>query len=163
VVGDADVPDSKVQHAINVAAQYLDNDGDGIADTAVACDVKKNTALLFMAATDAGSEKVKNDHTFMEKIYKKHNYTQDLWGSETHPGSNVANGDPFDATLEEVLHLITNGYAAVWPEAFAFRNSKSKLTKAMDKARGGVFEKPPKSYPSNAWYTYNDSTCDYGC
>jgi hypothetical protein len=31
----------------------------------------------------------------------------------------------------------------------------------MDIARGGKFLTIPSSYPSNAWYTYNDSTCDY--
>jgi len=33
----------------------------------------------------------------------------------------------------------------------------------MDSARGGYFAAPPQSYPSGAWYTYDDSTCDYQC
>jgi hypothetical protein len=31
----------------------------------------------------------------------------------------------------------------------------------MDIARGGKFLNIPNSYPDNAWYTYDDQTCDY--
>ena len=33
----------------------------------------------------------------------------------------------------------------------------------MDIARGGYFKNVPNSYPTNAWYTYNDQSCDYSC
>ena len=33
----------------------------------------------------------------------------------------------------------------------------------MDKARGGQFTEIPNQYPSSAWYTYDDETCDYKC
>ena len=33
----------------------------------------------------------------------------------------------------------------------------------MDIARGGYFPTVPQSYPSNAWYTYYDYTCEYEC
>ena len=33
----------------------------------------------------------------------------------------------------------------------------------MDIARGGNFQNPPATYPSEAWYTYDDTTCDYNC
>ena len=33
----------------------------------------------------------------------------------------------------------------------------------MDLARGGQFDDIPSGYPNNAWYTYDDRTCDYGC
>ena len=31
----------------------------------------------------------------------------------------------------------------------------------MDIARGGQFITIPKHYPANAWYSYDDQTCDY--
>lgn len=31
----------------------------------------------------------------------------------------------------------------------------------MDIARGGQFMTIPNTYPENAWYTYDDATCDY--
>jgi len=33
----------------------------------------------------------------------------------------------------------------------------------MDIARGGHFEEVPQQYPAEAWFTYDDETCDYGC
>ena len=33
----------------------------------------------------------------------------------------------------------------------------------MNNARGGYFRKVPKSYPDNAYFTYDDKTCDYEC
>merc|ERR1711988_1211570 len=70
-----------------------------------------------------------------------------------------------DASLEEIWHMITSvGYAKAFPTTFATAStSNSLLTQAMDVARGGKFTTIPSSYPSTAWYTYNDSTCDYQC
>lgn len=34
---------------------------------------------------------------------------------------------------------------------------------ATDAARGGRFETAPTSYPSDAWYTYDDETCNRVC
>jgi hypothetical protein len=33
----------------------------------------------------------------------------------------------------------------------------------MDLARGGYFETIPDAYPDDAWYHYDDTTCDYRC
>ena len=33
----------------------------------------------------------------------------------------------------------------------------------MDIARGGRFLWVPSSYPEEAWYSYDDRTCDYNC
>ena len=69
----------------------------------------------------------------------------------------------FDASLEEVLHLVnTAGHAFAYPEAFGLKHDTA-LSKAMDLARGGRFERPPRRYPEGAWYTYDDPTCDYEC
>ena len=71
----------------------------------------------------------------------------------------------FDAGLEENLHTISAiGYANAYPEAFAEGpNSNSRLTLAMDKARGGHFLSIPNPYPDGAWYHYDDETCNYNC
>ena len=37
------------------------------------------------------------------------------------------------------------------------------IANAMDKARGGHFQKAPDEYPEGAWYSYDDETCDYDC
>jgi len=33
----------------------------------------------------------------------------------------------------------------------------------MDIARGGEFTSIPSTYPSGAWYSYDDETCTYDC
>ena len=87
--------------------------------------------------------------------------TQNLFGTECHPAQT---SDPFDATLEEVLHITTTGYAITYPSAFGTSaTTPSRLTKAMDVARGGHFTKIPKNYPTTAWYRYKDKTCIYKC
>ena len=64
-------------------------------------------------------------------------------------------------TLEEITSV---GYAKAFPTTFAESStSNSLLTQAMDVARGGKFTTIPASYPSTAWYTYTDSTCNYDC
>ena len=86
---------------------------------------------------------------------------QDLYGEETHPAG--ASQGVFDAAYEEVLHLITHaGYAHAYPGIFGERPG-TKLSIAMDRARGRRFLKVPARYPAKAWYTYDDETCDYGC
>lgn len=69
----------------------------------------------------------------------------------------------FDATLEEVLHLITHvGYTNVCLGVFG-EQAQSELANAIDIARGGYFEEIPSNYPENAWYYYDDETCEYDC
>ena len=71
---------------------------------------------------------------------------------------------PEDATVEEVIHTINAiGHSAVYPGAFSIDPNSSLLTQAMDSARGGQFVSHPGTYPSDAWYHYEDVTCDYGC
>jgi hypothetical protein len=72
-----------------------------------------------------------------------------------------AQGRDFDASIEEVLHLITHGYVNLYPDRFSHRSSD--LTRAMDVARGGQFRSIPRRYPEGAWYTYDDETCEYEC
>ena len=33
----------------------------------------------------------------------------------------------------------------------------------MNNARGGYFQKVPNKYPKEAYYTYDDKSCDYEC
>lgn len=69
----------------------------------------------------------------------------------------------FDASLEEVWHLITHtGYSTLYPNIFG-ESVGCSLANAMDVARGGQFITLPSSYPESAWYSYNDETCDYAC
>jgi hypothetical protein len=147
------VQDAKLLHAANVMAQYLDNDEDGVVDNQLVLDkMLENKAFLVMWA----SENDLNIEPPADRL------GQDLGNDETVPNF-VSNGrtGPFDAALEEVLHIINNaGHSYAYPNAFG-QNVGSDLANAMDIARGGQFMTIPDTYPDNAWYTYDDTTCEY--
>lgn len=145
--------DAKVLHAANVLAQYLDNDEDGTVDNQTVLDkLKENNAFLMIWKSESD----------FPKAEPKNRAGQDLGSDETTPGF-VSGGKTgtFDGALEEVLHLITSaGYSQVYPDVFG-ETENSAIAKAMDIARGGRFLTIPSQYPSNAWYSYDDETCDY--
>jgi hypothetical protein len=148
-----DVPEDKLLHAANLFAQYVDNDEDGEADDpALPPSYAERNASLVMFAT---FEDLENSNIF-ESPWLDTIHGQDLVAEETLPDGG------FDAALEEVLHLVnTAGHSEVYPQAFGPRDSL--LTNAMDLARGGDFESVPVSYPPEAWYHYDDVTCEYEC
>ncbi len=149
------VDDAKLLHAANVMAQYLDNDEDGKVDNQLVLDkMLKNKAFLMMCKKQSDLNSVNPPSGRVG---------QDLGNDETNP-SYVSSGfkGRFDASLEEVLHIINNaGHSYAYPSVFG-QNENSEVAKAMDIARGGKFLTIPSSYPANAWYTYSDKTCAYG-
>ena len=50
----------------------------------------------------------------------------------------------------------------VYPDVFGDW-SGSLIATNMDLARGGHFTSIPNNYPEEAWYHYDDWTCDYSC
>ena len=158
ILASANVEDSKIIHAAKVMAQYLDNDEDGIVDNKAVVDKLISVdATLIMFGSESEAE---NSNYKMPN----HDHLQGLWNDETIPSFNKDKVNVrFDATLEEVLHLITHeGYAEVYPDIWG-ESKGSAIANAMDKARGGYFVSPPPQYPTGAWYSYDDETCDYGC
>ncbi len=173
----AGTPDAKVVHASNVMAQYLDNNGDGEPDNPdVVKAMTRANASLLMTETEAEVESLLEQapRSFLEMVEKGQVRVQGLYGSETNPEYG------FDASLEEILHLISSvGYAHAYPDVFG-EEAASTIAAYMDTARGGHFEErqaadceddgngpcalpPGREYPSGAWYTYLDPTCDYAC
>lgn len=155
----SDTADAKVLHAAHVLAQYLDNDENGVVDDpAVVESLLSSNASLLMTRLEDDFEKL-DPEAF---LFPEYEASQLLFGEETHPeGSSASTG--FDATLEEVLHLVTAlGYAPAHPKDFG-EQPGSTLAKCMDIARGGQFMTIPNPYPAEAWYHYNDYTCDYRC
>lgn len=145
------VSDGKLLHASRVMAAYLDNNQDRAADDErVVDEMVGRDATLAMFGTEGEARRVLR-YGVLDAVHG-----QDLYETETDPTEG------FDASLEEVLHLITSaGYAHAYPEAFD--ESGSELTNAMDIARGGHFEDVPSSYPAGSWYHYDDRTCEYRC
>ena len=149
------VADLKLLHAANVMAQYLDNNEDGTVDNVLVLDhMLANKAFLVLW-------KQEDDLDFDPP---QNRLGQDLGNDETFP-MFVAEGKtgPFDASLEEVLHLVNYaGHSFAYPKVFGL-NPGSELANAMDIARGGQFFNIPDPYPTDAWYSYDDETCEYDC
>ena len=149
VYGYEQVDDVKLLHAANILAQYLDNDEDGIIDNQVLLTaLMDNDAALFMwkkeSQINLPAQDLGNDETIPE------------WHTNGHTGR-------FDAALEEIWHVITySGYANAYPAVFG-EGAGTSLSNAMDVARGGNFTTIPSTYPQDAWYTYDDATCEYDC
>ncbi len=148
------VDNDKILHAASILAEYLDNDEDGIIDNQRIVDkLIEKKAWILMAEDESESRaaiRFPIGNRFFLELYEEE--------------VSIINGSPrFDASLEEILHLITQyGYAEVYPNKFG-ENKNSEIAKAMDEARGGYFKNVPNSYPSSAWYTYDDKTCNYSC
>ena len=145
--------DDKLMHAAGVLAQFLDNDEDGVVD-----NPKIHQAMLDTGGTIVMTGTQDEAH---EMDWRNAPRGQGLYDEETQ--IDARERGVFDASLEEIFHMITdNGLAVAYPETFGLEPG-SELTDAMDKARGGRFDGPPDEYPEGAWYTYDDETCDYGC
>lgn len=152
----------KVRHAANMMAEYLDNNSDGVPDDLL--------VVAEMTNRNAGLIMFESENEFERWIVRVEDRPgtddvldgwQTLFDEESIP--NGANFGEFDATLEEVLHLISQfGYANAYPDAFG-EHPGTLLTDAMDNARGGRFFNVPNRYPADAWYTYDDRTCEYDC
>ncbi len=154
----ADVGDTKLLHAANILAQYLDNDEDGKADNQKVLDAMlSNKAFVVMVKTGDSPDIGR----FFRANPPEDMIGQDLYDEETIPGG-AANGR-FDASLEELLHIVTHaGYAFAYPSIFG-EFPGTEVANSMDIARAGRFETVPEKYPGEAWYSYYDETCDYGC
>ena len=151
------VPNDKLLHASKVMAKYLDSDDDGTPNNQNVVNQLQKSAMLFVARDE--SERVFNAAYAAKSGVDT---WQDLYEDETH----LVNGKDgkFDASLEEILHLISSrGYEKQFDDLSCDKVGGSRLTKAMDMARGGNFKSIPNSYPPGAWYTYDDATCTYNC
>ena len=151
--------DAKIIHAAKILAQYLDNDENGEVDNKSVVDKMTSVgATLVMFKDEDESEKF-----IYEYEGEDLDHAQALYDDETITTFNKNNSNSrFDASLEEVLHLITHeGYSKVYSELAEEKGSA--IANAMDKARGGYFLSPPSKYPVGAWYSYDDETCTYDC
>lgn len=158
VVGTSGVSDTKLLHVAKVLAQYLDSNEDGSADDSlVSLYMSENNSIMAVTATQAELDSID-----FGSFPSKGNNVVTVIADEIKVTTDYAN-DGFDPTIEEVLHMVTStGFANSYSEVFG-ENTGSEIANAMDTARGGQFTSIPSSYPSGAWFTYSDSSCDYKC
>ena len=158
IIGTEITPRKDIEKASRILKQWLDNNGDEKPDNSLVVDeLIKNNAILVIGKTENDLE---NSFDNLIDILEDSdvdidNFERSLIG--------LISDEPNIAYLEEILHLVTQvGYANAYPEVFGeFRGSR--ISKAMDIARGGFFEITPKAYPENSWYHYYDRSCEYSC
>eukprot|EP00962_Isochrysis_galbana_P024605 scaffold7552_cov112-Isochrysis_galbana.AAC.1 len=166
-----------------VLAAYLDNDQDGCAD-----DPNMLTSGLHLGLKLPGSgtrTQVVNGLALLPKLQiaehanrsraasRLYAGLQELFADEMRPECSGERGvrpspsaedeECFDASLEEVLHLVTTAglaeaYPATWGEA-----GGSAVAELMDASRGGRFSRTPARYPPSAVFCFSDRGCDYAC
>ena len=160
VFGTSEVKDYKFDHAANVLRDYLDSNGDGKADSKkLVKSLKREKAVLTVFSDDDQLENFLSKH---ERKFEKVNANfQDLLDDEIVTAFDKSN--KFDASLEEVFHLISDyGYSEIYPKQFG-KKKDSVIGGLMNEARGGYFKKVPDNYPEEAYFTYDDKSCDYEC
>ena len=145
-------------HAANVLAELLDNDEDGTVDDAALLTQLQDTGFIMPMFNRDDSAAMKD---FM-RYYQGEGVSAVLFADEVDPTQPGHWGT--DASVEEIMHTINHrGHVKIYPEAFGLEPGSSWLTAAMDVARGGQFMSVPPNYPDEAWYHYDDETCDYQC
>ena len=158
VLAESGISDVKLLHVASVVADLLDQNADGEADDLPLRDMLAAGEAVMPVLEYEGSDA---EEALME-WYEGDGISAVLYNGEVNPFQTGVWGE--DATVEEVLHTINHvGHVALFPEAFSLEPNSSQLTEAMDVARGGQFLSLPDPYPKDAWYHYNDWTCDYEC
>ena len=159
----ATVSTKKIDHVAKVLNGYI------ASKRGIYKKMKQNKAAMAIFETeDAGDFFYKSLNGKQKKRYRHFERNinfQHLYLDEIVPSyifdSSVSK---FDATLEEVLHLVTDaGYSRKFPKKFDMRRGNSKLRRETKKARGNVTGRGRNNYPAGAWFKYIDKTCDGSC
>ena len=158
IYAESSVQDEKVLHAAAIAAELLDNDEDGVVDDPeLFQQLHEQQALMPIFISESSS-----CMNSFEQNYNGDGVSAVLFRSEIDPSQPGHWGD--DASVEEILHTINHvGHVSLYPEVFNIEPNSSIMSDAMDIARGGQFLNIPNQYPEEAWYHYDDWTCDYEC
>ncbi|MBL7013499.1 MAG: T9SS type A sorting domain-containing protein [Candidatus Marinimicrobia bacterium] len=159
VYAESNISDEKILHVAAVAAELLDNNEDGIIDDPmIEASLRQLNTIMPVFRSENGS----SIDTFFDNFEDEGCIGAVLFRNEIDPSQPGHWGD--DASVEEILHTINAcGHVEVYPTLYALSPNSSELTDAMDVARGGQFMSIPNPYPDEAWYHYDDWTCDYEC
>ena len=158
VYSQENVSDEKVLHVAAIAAELLDNNEDGVVDDELLFNELQSNQALIPVFTSDGNNCMDN----FENYYQGEGVSAVLFRNEINPSQPGYWGE--DATVEEVIHTINHvGHVSIYPNVFGLSPNSSTMSDAMDLARGGQFLQVPNNYPQEAWYHYDDNTCDYEC
>lgn len=140
----------QLTHAANILAQWIDNDEDGKPDNQKVVD-----AIIAAGQREVG---IIGRRAW---VHERDIYLND----SKNPWPYDPERRRFDATLEELLHCVTQyGYGEAYPEVFGERVGTT-ISAALDIARDSTEHNdgvPKGGYGENAWFHYDDPTCEYG-
>ena len=157
IYAESSISDAKVLHAASVAAELLDNNEDGIVDDPLLeAELHFAEAMMPLFSSEWSPA--------MDDVWDYYDgcVSAALFNNEIDPSQPGHWGD--DASVEEILHTINHcGHVEIYPATFNLWPNSSLMSDAMDIARGGQFTNIPNQYPEEAWYHYDDWTCDYEC
>ncbi len=163
VISHSSIPDEYILHTSKILAEYIDNDMDGVPDdmNVLTQLIERNYVMPVWTETlrEKTFESVRTycagDIGFAASMY----YRGDKWAL-----NGIIYDGTWDGNLEEVWHVVSYGWYLAYPEYFGDGyDTQSVLSYSMDLARGGRFKETPDIYPDDAWYSYYDPTCGYGC
>ncbi len=132
-----------VDHVAAVLTGYLDNDGDGSPD---------NPQIVSALKQESGVAAVFDTFRSMDQFFDS-DRGEDLDGIELigMTEEEINQPDEFDASLEEVLHLVTQfGFAVAYPDELG-EDPNSTLGIALKEATQA------------GYFAYDDPTCDEPC
>lgn len=167
VIADSSISDKQFLHALSVVAEMLDNNGDRcVDDYNVYRSVSEgDDRIALVLRREEGRNELRGNR-FLSDV----GYSVEAYEREILPECSARRATKLcrDATIEEVLHGVTAGFARAYPGMFGTESRRnqpsSRLLECMKAARGGVTGGPPSGrYPAGAWYTYNDPTCFQSC
>ncbi|MED5453201.1 MAG: hypothetical protein VX961_01610 [Verrucomicrobiota bacterium] len=165
-------PVPEIIHSAKIYAQLLDNNEDFIPDDPKIYnyhqkDIEGRNSLIVLVDTKA-----------LDNEWIAFKPGQRFWVPAQalrpgHSGVGHSRDGEMDIAVEELFHKYGKSLQHIYPTDFGLPDHEagetwsSTLSDAMDQARGINRKVKPVNgkwiYPRNAWYTYNDTSCEWGC
>ncbi|MEM7235502.1 MAG: hypothetical protein AAF517_25235, partial [Planctomycetota bacterium] len=165
-------PVPEIIHAAKIYAQLLDSDQDFVPDDENLLRFHRNDpegrqVLIVLVDTKA----LDNAWIAFEPCQEKWVPAQAL--RPGHSGVGHARDGEADIAVEELFHRYGKSLQSVYPDDFGLPDAEagdtwsSTLSLALDAARGLDRSAKPIDgkwvYPDDAWYTYDATSCGWGC
>ena len=165
-------PVPEIIHSAKIYAQLLDNNEDFIPDDPKIYnfhqkDREGRNNLIVLVDTKA-----------LDNEWISYKPGQRFWVPAQalrpgHSGVGHSRDGEMDIAVEELFHKYGKSLQNVYPADFGLPDYEggetwsSTLSKAMDRARGidrnANLVNGKWKYPKHAWYTYDDTSCEWGC